>query len=139
MTNSEELPVAANVKYLYFLTDQLLNVNLKSTLTSNFFKRGIQNIQIGGEPLQRRDHNAVKYSLTDCTKNVKELSTAMRDKCATVFLTITLNMKKHPGINVFIENIDDCFPDKSSEHYKAAVQCYLPVILRMWNKTRHPC
>ena len=50
-----ELPVAANVKYLYLLTDKLLNVNLKSTLTSNFFKRGIQNIQICGEPLSNAE------------------------------------------------------------------------------------
>ena len=130
-----ELAASGNINYSFMLIDSLLNLNLNSCLTSNFFKRGIQNIEIRGIPLQQKNGPARKYSLTDSTKNVCELSAAMRDKCATLFFTITLNMKKHPGIAPIYQAIENQFPHKNSEEYKSAMQSYMPTILRMWSFT----
>ena len=44
--NKLELPVSANVNYLFSLTDILLHVRLHKTSTNGFFKRGIQNIDV---------------------------------------------------------------------------------------------
>ena len=130
-----ELAASGNINYSYMLIDSLLNLNLNHCLTSNFFKRGIQNIEIKGIPLQQKEGPARKYSLTDSTKNVCELSAAMRDKCATLFFTITLNMKKHPGIAPIYQAIENKFSHKNSEEYKSAMQSYMPTILRMWSMT----
>ena len=134
MTNLE-LAASGNINYSYMLIDSLLNLNLNHSLTLNFFKRGIQNIEIKGIPLQQQDGPSRKYSLTDSSKNVRELSAAMRDSCATLFFTITLNMKKHPGIAPIYQAIEQTFSDRFSEEYKAAMQSYMPTILRMWSMT----
>ena len=55
---------------------------------------GIQTIKSGRQPRQSEDLITGKYSLADWTKNVKELSAATRDKCAT-FLKITPKMSIH--------------------------------------------
>ena len=130
-----ELAASGNINYSYMLIDSLLNLNLNHCFTPNFFKRGIQNIEIKGIPLQQKDGPSRKYSLTDSSKNVCELSAAMRDSCATLFFTITLNMKKHPGIAPIYQAIENKFPNKNCEEYKSAMQSYMPTILRMWSLT----
>ena len=129
-----ELPVAANIKYCYFLTDVLLNSNLHSTLTSSFFKRGIQNVVIAGQKLNFIS-NKFNYSLVDADTNVKELASAMKYSPPTLFVTLTLNQKEHFGVAPLFNAIYDKFPDKTSEEFKAAIQAYMPVILRMWDFT----
>ena len=129
-----ELPVAGNVKYLYMLTDALLNVNLHQTVTSNFFKRGVQNIEIAGQKMNSFTES-MNYTLTDSEKNVKELAAAMRDKKPTLFLTLTLNQKEHFGVSPLIKAVEASFPDKTSEKYRACMQTYMPVLLRMWSLT----
>ena len=129
-----ELPVAANIKYCYFLTDVLLNSNLHTTVTSRFFKRGIQNVVIAGQKLNFIS-NTFNYSLVDADTNVKELASAMKHSAPTLFVTLTLNQKEHFGVSPLINAVNDKYPDKTSENFKAAMQSYMPVILRMWDFT----
>ena len=132
-----ELPVAANIVYLHFLTDCLLNSNLHNTVTTQFFKRGLQNISIAGQTFESSSFSNMKFSLIDSEKNVRELAAAMQYRLPVVFLTLTLNQKEHPGIAPLLRAIDHLYPNKNSEEYKAAVQQYMPVILRMWDMTIH--
>ena len=129
-----ELPVAGNIKYLFMLTDALLNINLHQTVTSSFFKRGVQNIEIAGQKMNSFS-DSINYTLTDSEKNVKELAAAMRDNKPTLFLTLTLNQKEHFGVWPLIKAVESLFPDKTSEKYRACMQTYMPVILRMWSLT----
>ena len=130
-----ELPVAANIIYTHFLTDSLLNANLHSTVTTKFFKRGVQNISIEGRTLESSTSNNIKFSLIDSEKNVRELAAAMQVRLPVIFLTLTLNQRDHPGVAPLLRAIRLHFPNRASEEYKAAVQQYMPVILRMWNLT----
>ena len=129
-----ELPVAANIKYCYFLTDVLLNSNLHSTVTNHFFKRGIQNVVIAGQKLHFIS-SSFSFCLVDADTNVRELAAAMRQSPPTLFVTLTLNQKEHFGIAPLVNAIHTKFPDKTSEEFKAAMQAYMPVILRMWDLT----
>ena len=133
--NNLELAVSANVKHLYYLVDALLNINLHKSLTCKYFKRGIQNIEVKGEKINKSIVQSNTISITDSEKNVKELARAITYKGPSVFLTITLNMTKHPGTATLIRTIGTLFLDKTLEEYKAAMQTFMPVIMRIWNLT----
>ena len=130
--NSLELPVSANVNYLFFLTDVLLSVSLHKTTTNNF-KRGIQNIEVRGKKLHSMPEG-VGFSLVDSEQNDCELGQAMKTKAPNLFVTLTVN-KKHFGIAPLFNAIEKMFPHKSSEQYKAAFQLYMPIMLQMWKET----
>ena len=130
-----ELPVSSNIKYLFFLTDVLLNISLHKTVSTKFFKRGVQNIEIRGQKMECLNINSFKYSLVDSERNVKELSGAMQFETPKVFLTLTLNQKEHFGVAPIVEAIEKKFPDRTSECYRAAMQSYMPLLLQVWNLT----
>ena len=130
-----DIGASGNVKYLYFLIDALLNLHLHNSVTKNYFQRGIQNIEIKGEKLSSYCTKSNSFSVTDSERNVKELAQAMAQKCPTVFLTLTLNLKKHPGTAALVKAIDCLFPDKNSEEHRAAMQTFMPVMMRIWNFT----
>ena len=130
-----ELPVSSNIKYLFLLTDVLLNISLHKTVSTKFFKRGVQNIEIRGQKMECLDINNFKYSLVDSERNVKELSAAMQFETPKVFLTLTLNQKEHFGVAPIVEAIEKKFPDRTSECYRAAMQSYMPLLLQVWNLT----
>ena len=130
-----ELPVSSNIKYLYFLTDVLLNISLHKTVSTKFFKRGVQNIEIRGQKMESLDMKNFKHNLVDSERNVKELSAAMQFEMPKVFLTLTLNQKEHFGVAPIVEAIEKKFPDRTSECYRAAMQSYMPILLQVWNLT----
>ena len=132
--NNIELPVSCNSKYLFYLTDVLLNVSLQSSFTSDFFKRGVHNIEVKGKQLHSLPQS-VNFSLLDSEKNVAELAAAIKTETPAIFLTITVNQKKHFGIAPLFNAIQEMFPDKGSELCKAAFQLYMPILLQMWNNT----
>ena len=132
--NNIELPVSCNSKYLFYLTDVLLNVSLQSSFTSDFFKRGVHNIEIKGKQLHSLPQS-INFSLLDSEKNVSELAKAIKTETPAIFLTNTVNDKKHFGIAPLFNAIEEMFPDKGSELYKAAFRLYMPILLQMWNNT----
>ena len=129
-----ELSVSSNINYLFFLTDVLLNISLQKTLTQEFFKRGVHNIEIRGNKLQSPP-SSIGFSLVDSERNIAELGEAMRTEKPALFVTLTLNMRHHFGISPMLRAIEKVFPDKTSEQYKAAVQLHMPIMIQMWNET----
>jgi len=132
-----DLPVSSNIKYLYFLTDVMLNISLHNTVSTKFFKRGIQNIEIRGQKMEFMDNKSFKYNLVDSEKNVKELAAAMQFETPKIFLTLTLNQKEHFGVAPIVQAIEQKFPDSTSECYRATMQAYMPILLQIWNLTAH--
>ena len=94
----------------------------------------MHNIEIKGKQLHSLPQS-VSFSLLDSEKNVAELAAAIKTETPAIFLTITVNQKKHFGIAPLFNAIEEMFPDKSSELYKAAFQLYMPILLQMWNNT----
>ena len=79
--------------------------------------------------------DSVVFNSVNSERNVLELGQAMKTKTPNLFVTFTVNMKKHFGIAPLFNAIEAKFPDKSSEQYKAACQLYMPIMLQMWNET----
>ena len=77
----------------------------------------------------------LKFDLCDSEKNIAEVGQAMKTEKPHLFVTLTLNMKKHYGISAIMNAIERMFPDKAAEEYKATLQLYLPVMLQMWHGT----
>ncbi len=130
------LQTSGNATYVQFASECVLNNNLNQTHTSDFFKRGLQSIRIGKNPvdLYVRD---LAFSSYDPKMRVKQLLTAFFSDPLGMFVTFTLNSKKHPGVAPIFTMIEENFGQSPQEVKKSAIQSYMTLILRAWSRTMY--
>ena len=67
----------------------------------------------------------------------KQLLTAVFSDALGLFVTFTLNFKKHPGVAPISTMIEENYGRSSSEVKKSAIQSYMTLILRAWSRTMY--
>ena len=77
------LPTSGSFRYIQYVCDCSVNLNLKDKLSQEFFTRGIQSLK-----LYDRDvllFTKINFHLNDTEQCVRQLSTALRSKMVTFF------------------------------------------------------
>ena len=127
------LPTSGSFRYIQYVCDCLVNLNLKDKHSQEFFTRGIQSLK-----LYDRDvllFSKINFHLNDTEQCVRQLSTALRSKMVTFFLTITCNQKKHPGVGPLLDAIENFFRNSAEEVKKEAVNAYMVTLVRCWSRS----
>ena len=90
------LATSSNHRYIQYITDCLIKLQLRGKHTDIFFKRGIQSLKLYGE--DSKGFNKVNYMLNDTDKCVRQLAAALARDSVSLFLTLTCNQRRHPGV-----------------------------------------
>ena len=131
------LLTSSNHRYIQFATDCLVNLKLRGKHTQEYFRRGIQSLNLYGRDI-RLFSQQLNFSLTDTECNVRQLAAAFRTQMVTFFLTITCNQRKHPGVGPLLNALDSFYKNCSEEVRREAVNAHLVTLVRCWSRSvRH--
>ena len=131
------LLTSANLAYIMYAFDCVLNLSLTKCHTNQFFKRGLQTITIGKyKPQQLTSTESVlKMDSVDSDVHVNRLGTACASETPDLFVTFTCNQKEHPGVAELVQAIFDIYRNASVEELKEVLQSYMVIIVRCWTRT----
>ena len=128
------LPTSGSLPYMQHAADCLINLNLSHHHSRAFFKKGIHSLNVSGAR-NRKFHKEMTLVTTDTSMNVQELSTAVASDTVSLFLTLTLNQKYHPGVGPIWDQIEARYKDISPEVYRAAVEGFMTTLVRCWSRS----
>ena len=127
------IPTSTYLPYINYAFDCVLNLKLYNQHTDDVFRRGLHNITINNRKITHQHGESVlKFDSADTRKNVNELSTAMATETPDLFVTITANLKEHPGLKTLFQAIDENFGNEKTEMKTAAVNACMVLGLRLW-------
>ena len=127
------IPTSTFLPYVNYAFDCVLNLKLYNQHTDDVFRRGLQNVTIKNQNLSKKQEESVlKFDSADTRKNVNELSTAMATETPDMFVTMTVNLKEHPGLRQLFRKIDENFGVEKTELKTAAVNSCMVLGLRLW-------
>ena len=131
------LLTSANLSYIMYAFDSVLNLSLTKCHTNQFFKRGLQTISIGKyKPRQLTSTESVlKMDSVDSDVHVNRLGTACASETPDLFVTFTCNQKEHPGVAEVVQAIYELYGSAPVEELKDVLQAYMVIIVRCWTRT----
>ena len=131
------LLTSANLSYIMYAFDCVLNLSLTKCHTNQFFKRGLQTISIGkNRPRQMTSTESVlKMDSVDSDVHVNRLGTACASETPDLFVTFTCNQKEHPGVAEIVQAIYAVYGSAITAELKEILQSYMVIIVRCWTRT----
>ena len=131
------LLTSANLSYIMYGFDCVLNLSLTKCHTNQFFKRGLQTIAIGKyKPRQLTSTESVlKMDSVDSDVHVNRLGTACASETPDLFVTFTCNQKEHPGVAKIVQAIYALYGSATTAELKEILQSYMVIIVRCWTRT----
>ena len=127
------LQTSSNIKYIQYMTDCLINLNLSGKHSKEYFQRGLQSLTINNK--KPRLFNEISFSLNDNDKCVKQLAASLRRSCVNFFLTLTCNQKNHPGVAPIMKAVNDFYFSASEEIKKEVKTTYMSMVVRCWSRS----
>ena len=128
------LPTCGSVAYKQYAADAVVNLNLKRHHTKEFAHRGIQCLEKDGQQQETKFKDLTQFA-ADTLCRVNDLVTALRKDIVKLFVTLTCNLKNHPGIAPILEAIEKAFAKCTDEERFAALESYMTTILTAWSRT----
>ena len=131
------LLTSANLAYIMYAFDCVLNLSLTKCHTNQFFKRGLQTITIVKyKPRQLTSTESVlKMDSVDSDVHVNRLGSACASETPDLFVTFTCNQKEHPGVAELVQAIFEIYRNATVEELKEVLQSYMVIIVRCWTRT----
>ena len=131
------LLTSANLSYILYAFDCVLNLSLTKCHTNQFFKRGLQTISIGKyRPRQLTSTESVlKMDSVDSDVHVNRLGTACASETPDLFVTFTCNQKEHPGVAEIVQAVYALYGSATTAELKEILQSYMVIIVRCWTRT----
>ena len=131
------LLTSANLSYIMYAFDCVLNLSLTKCHTNQFFKRGLQTITIGKyKPQQLTSTESVlKMDSVDSDIHVNRLGRACASETPDLFVTFTCNQSEHPGVAELIRAIQGLYGTEATPELKEVIQSYMVIIVRCWTRT----
>ena len=131
------LLTSANLSYIMYAFDCVLNLSLTKCHTNQFFKRGLQTITVGKHrPRQLTSTESVlKMGSVDSDVHVNRLGTACASETPYLFVTFTCNQKEHPGVAEIVQAIYSLYGSATTAELKEILQSYMVIIVRCWTRT----
>ena len=127
------LPTSTNHRYIQYITDCLINLQLRGKHRDIFFKRGIQSLKLYGE--DSKTFNKVNFMLNDTDKCVRQLVAALTRDNVSLFLTLTCNQRLHPGVAPLLSSIENYFKNCSEEIKEESIRSFMSTIVRCWSRS----
>ena len=127
------LSTSSHQRYIQYMADCIINLNLMGKHTNDFFERGLSSLKINNTSTKL--FKKLSFELNDTNCRVKELASAISTEMVSLFLTITCNQKTHPGVAPIIEAIEKFYSDCDQEIKVEAKKTYMSTIVRCWSRS----
>ena len=129
------LMTSTSLNYASLAFDLKMNAEMnKAHSTYVIFKRGFENV-LGDDDSLKLPNTALKWDGLESSKCVREVAAASAEKGPDYFFTLTCNMSRNFGAKPIFEAVRDFYSHESEEVYEAAVQSFMSLFVRMWERT----
>ncbi|CEM01942.1 unnamed protein product [Vitrella brassicaformis CCMP3155] len=150
------LRTAANENYIGFMYNIYINMELSHTHSALVLDRGTEYMKQRQDSTREVIETALPMDASEARRRVRELSAwtevesgvtnerisseeLLNDlvtgkELPTYFYTVTLNMRRQFGFAVLYNRILERFTDDAGNQDEDAIQSYMPMLLRCWNR-----